>query len=244
MIGDMLPTPLLGLSIFTRSAHASYGYLGMSSLIKKALPTPLQIITRFTKNLSIMEITRLRKREDMRFFKSLGIPSVDLDLLDAPLRGYRNPMRASQIKKADFATFETIRSATLKLASKAESGYLLIPLGLGNHIDHLIVRDACLSAHVALLPVYYEDLPYTADLSLEAINRSVESYDSSLQPLLFQIQGYLDTKIANAKIYSSQVGKKEIDRTARHSKRLSPSGACERLWVPGDDVRKALGKML
>ncbi len=234
IIGNMLPKPLLNVTIFTRSAHASYGYRGMSTFIGKALPRRLPVVTRFLKSLSVMEISRHRKREDLRFFKSLGIPSIDLNLFDAPLRGYRNPMKASQTTKKDSATFEAIRSAILKLTLNAESGYLLAPLGLGNHIDHLIVKNACLTANGPLLPVYYEDLPYTADLSLAEIDRIVESFDSSLQPLIFEINEYLGTKIANAKLYSTQVGKKEIERTVRHAKRLSPNGACERLWLSGN----------
>ena len=240
IIGNMLPKPLLGVSIFTRSAHASYGYRGMSPIIKKALPRRLPALTRFEKSLSLMEITRHRKREDLRFFKLFGIPCIDLNLLDAPLRGYRNPMRVSQIMQADFATFDTIRSAMLKLTSKAESGYLLVPLGLGNHIDHSIVRNACLSAHGALSPVYYEDLPYTADLSLEEIDRSIADFDSSLQSIAFEIKEYLNAKIANMKIYSTQIGRKEIDRTARHANRLSSKGACERLWLSGNRATDAI----
>ena len=52
LLGNMLPRSLLNVTIFTRSAHASYGYRGMSAFIKKALPRRLPVLTRFSKGLT------------------------------------------------------------------------------------------------------------------------------------------------------------------------------------------------
>lgn len=232
IVGDLLPKPLIGVTAFTKSAHVSYGYTGVSPLIEGILPTRYRSVSRLKKKLVMMEITRHRKREDLRFFKSRDIPYIDLNLLEAPLRGHRHIMRVSHLLERDIAAIEAIRSAVSKLTSKVETGYIIIPLGLRNHIDHKIVRDACLGVCGNLCPVFYEDLPYAADISLEEIDKAVTLLDSSLCPQVFDIQEYLETKIDNLRFYSSQIGKRQIYRTVLHAQRLGASNnACERVWL-------------
>lgn len=235
--GNVLQKPLLNVNIFTKSTHAPYGYRGISGFIPKQLRKGI----RFRKMLLMREITRQRKREDLLFFKSQGIPYIDLDLLEAPLRGYTNIMKVSRPKVADHLTFESIRSFVLKIASNADRGYILLPLGLGNHIDHRIARDASLSGCGNLCPIFYEDLPYAADLSLDEIDKTAASFDTSLRPSTFEIQKYLQTKINNIKLYGSQIGHRQISRTVSHAERLGENKtACERLWFPSNRIKDAV----
>lgn len=238
IVGNMLPKPLLDVTLFTRSYHAPYGYRGISPFIERMLPSGFRMGRRFRKSLTLLEINRYRKREDLRFFKSQGIHNSDLDLLDAQLRGHRNPMNVSHHTRSDHLVFETIRSQIMKLTSRLDGGYILVPLGLGGHIDHQIAKDACLAVRGNLCPVFYEDLPYAADVSLEDIDKMVNSLDSTLQPVVFEIGSYLQTKISNIRLYSTQIGKKELDRTARHAARLCGNNkSCERLWFPGNQIK-------
>jgi hypothetical protein len=124
---------------------------------------------------------------------------------------------------------------------------MLLPLGLGGHVDHLIVREACSGLRGNRVRLYYEDLPYAAHLSEEEIERFVRDFDSDLEPHLFSIKGSLVEKIENLKLYKSQVGDKEVECVQRHANRLGGNQEpCERLWyrpLPQDcRVRESLAR--
>ncbi len=126
-------------------------------------------------------VSAVRKREDAAWNKLLGgrLQFNDLDLLDAPLRlrcaldevltveirpGDRAQVRVvGAIAKLARAAAPVVAAAPGVAAAASASAFVL-PLAVGGHIDHRIVRQAGIEALAASpLPLaFYEDLPYAA----------------------------------------------------------------------------------
>lgn len=240
--------------------------------LSKALGKPLSLLSsqprvnRLRVRLRILEITRLRKLEDASYFKALGAPRIDFDLLAASLRGYGWSLYVTDtdIAKNDpifRVVVRLIRNLTASLVSADTSSsmqapesmrnsgrfIMLLPLGLGGHVDHLILREACSGVAQNQVRVYYEDLPYAARLTDDEIERVVRDFDSELRPHLFNIEASLARKIENLKLYKSQVSDKEVEQVLSYATRLGAGlGPCERLWyrqLPEDCiVRKSLDR--
>lgn len=224
--------PMIGVTVFTRSEHFNYGVHGLSSMIANSLPRPIPIIRYFNRNLSTLEITRYRKKEDLRFFRSVSIPRVDLNLSEAPLRGFRNPLSVSNIiSQAKNEVSSELHLFMTRLLSNVTKGSLILPLGLGGHIDHRIVRDTCTSLRSDFQKIYYEDLPYAANLVLEDISKIASSFNQRLEPHIHNIQDVFADKIQNLKLYRSQVGEVQLKKIARHAERFTMDGTLsERIW--------------
>jgi len=257
--GHVLAGPVSGVTVFTRSHVMNYGEPPLS----RALSKPLNLlssqprINRVRGRLKTLEVTRIRKREDANYLEAIGARRIDLDLLDAPLRGYGwSPwvssiaaVRNDPILRVVARLFGNLIAPLVAAASptamrisesRGNSGrwVVLLPLGLGGHVDHLILREACSGVAQNTVRIYYEDLPYAARLSYDEIERVVRDFDSGLRPHLFNIEAYLARKVENLRLYKSQVGEKEVEQVLRHANRLGANQIpCERLWyrpLPGD----------
>ncbi len=138
----------------------------------------------------------MRLREDEAFVRRItqnlpkGLKShlhmVDLNLKDAPIR-LRIPLEEvsdTPNNPADSA-IEKIRKALNKQSEAGTMEALVIPAALGNHVDHLTVREAAQPFTATLPAAYYEDLPYatthpSAATDLETLR---EAADQRNEPL-------------------------------------------------------------
>jgi LmbE family N-acetylglucosaminyl deacetylase len=107
-------------------------------------------------NGDVEAVTRLRADEDAAYARHLGARLVRLDFAEAPLR---LPERAVQGKPApaDRAHGRTLARALSPLVAPLT----LIPLAVGDHVDHTIVRAAAAAACRRQPLGFYEDVPYT-----------------------------------------------------------------------------------
>ena len=242
----------VGVTVFTR-CQAMHG----APTLTRAVSKPLSLVfskaraDRWRQRVKLWEVTRLRRREDVRFFKSVGARRLDLGLIDAQLRGYgwypivkdASGVKDDPITNELISLFrgkmppyggETVGQP--RLDGTGGDGHrsrrmMLLPLALGGHADHVIVREACSRLDGDQFNLYYEDLPYAEGLSDVEIRRGVDSFDPQLEPHIFNIQSSIDRKIENLKLYKTQVGKEETDRVVRYANRVGGGlGACERLW--------------
>jgi len=109
------------------------------------------------------------KREDeawvKRYVGQMGrgrLSLNDLNLKDAPLRLHCAP-EAVYGREPDLT--EKVLSKLTRALELSKADALVLPLGVGNHVDHLTVRTAGLPADRAVFPLaFYEDQPYTAQL--------------------------------------------------------------------------------
>ena len=186
-------------------------------------------------------VSAVRKREDAAWLKLLGgrVQMTDLDLLDAPLRLVCDvsEVLTIPIRVGDRAVAR-ISGAIAKLArssSSSESAFVL-PLAVGEHIDHRVVRQAALEALTGS-PVsiaFYEDLPYAARPDgPEQVMVAVSSTGIELQPA-FASDPTLDVPAAVARkgkvaeCYDSQVDSETVEQIASFTEQY---GGRERLWV-------------
>ncbi len=106
----------------------------------------------------------VRKREDESWAKLYRgkLTLVDLNLKDAPLRLHcgTDEVFGLQVNAAEKA-FVKIQKAVV--ASRADA--LVLPLGLGGHIDHVTAREAGLAGRGGEQPLaFYEELPEALEL--------------------------------------------------------------------------------
>lgn len=206
------------VTCFSRSAHARSG-LGSDPAV----------------------VTRAREEEDRRFLATLPGPAHVrwLGLDDAPLRPAhrgRHPCKETSMTAEDQALGEQIeRSLADELA---HASCVLAPLGLGRHIDHLIVRDlgVRLARRGRARVVLWEDLPYAGRVTLTALEReieaTVEEIGLPLQPRLLHAAQLEAHKQAALACYPSQVIEVHRSGVLGHLRRLARDGsAAERLWA-------------
>jgi hypothetical protein len=120
---------------------------------------------------------------------------------------------------------------------------VLVPFGLGFHVDHRIVRTAglalaaCLQGACGKLPAFYfyEDLPYAAAHGLETLERWVSSFALAeglrLEAHYIRFPGLLEHKAGAARCYRSQAGNVVAKRIVEHARRLGTfADGAERVW--------------
>ena len=218
------------MNVFTRSLYAPFSDAGFVH-----------------ENDRLSYVSAMRLREDELFLQRMteGLPRirkgqlhmVDLNLKDAPIR-LRTPVDRlceTPINPEDPA-IEKIRKA---LARQSEAGHmqaLALPLALGNHVDHLTVREAALPMTPAMPSAFYEDLPYvtrpTATTDLDHTLAITSRIGEPLTPVLAQTSAPMEQAIARKRHlalgYASQIDKEAAELIAAYA--ASYNGA-ERLWA-------------
>ena len=120
-----------------------------------------------------------RQAEDVRVVSGLGFAHEHLGLPDALFRlrrGARGPWRVvpelvhryptfrfdiaqGRVSRGDRGLVDRVADETEKLAAAIGAGTVVLPLGVGRHVDHLITRSV--GARFADRAVYYADFPYS-----------------------------------------------------------------------------------
>jgi LmbE family N-acetylglucosaminyl deacetylase len=163
----------------------------------------------------------MRLREDEHFLRRItqdlpkglkkNLHMVDLNLKDAPIR-LRIPLEElsdTPVNPAD-PSIEKIRKALAKQSEAGAMEALVLPAALGNHIDHLTVREAALPFTAATPTAFYEDLPYatthpSAATDLESLRESAEQLNEPLSPVLYYIESAVERKRKLILGYASQI---------------------------------------
>jgi LmbE family N-acetylglucosaminyl deacetylase len=185
----------------------------------------------------------MRLREDEHFLRRItetlpkGLKSnlnmVDLNLKDAPIR-LRIPLEDlsdTPVNPADSA-IEKIRKALTKQTEAVAIEALVLPAALGNHIDHLTVREAAMPFTSTIPAAFYEDLPYAATYpsaatDLELLRESAEQRNERLSPVLYQIDSAVERKRKLVLGYASQI---DDDTGSLISNFAARYNGGERIW--------------
>lgn len=160
---------------------------------------------------------RVRRREDETAARLLGAETLHLDLLEClyrrDIQGSPKYTRIGQIFEVDpgaeAETSARIMSAVGEAARLRDYRTIYVPLGIGCHIDHLLVRAAAESLRNSIATdgnpalVYYEDLPYA---SRNCDPHWQATLAQALRPDVRRIDDHAwRTKIAAIEAYESQV---------------------------------------
>lgn len=215
------------LNVFTRSRYAPYSDAGFVH-----------------ENDELSYVSAMRLREDELFVRRVtetlpkglkdNLHMVDLNLKDAPIR-LRIPLEEvsdTQVNPADHA-IEKIRKALTRQADAGTMQALVLPAALGNHVDHLIVREAAMSFTANLPTAFYEDLPYAAThpsaaTDLEILRETAAARNEPLSPLIYQIESAIERKQKLVLGYASQI---DVEVDALISNFAARYNNGERLWA-------------
>jgi len=201
------------------------------------------------------ELVAQRRVEDERYAYFAEASIVFLDLADAVFRGYEGDEQLlGTPREDDLGPFEILRREIARL----EPQNVYFPLGVGNHVDHQLCREAGLGLLAEsrrwVMPgpewagnvVFYEDFPYgwwngfesPADLPVGSLDTLPS--DVLLTPRYADITDQLERKVRGIEFYESQLdrlfgGAKAMAGTVRqHGARIASrggvNGAAERYW--------------
>jgi LmbE family N-acetylglucosaminyl deacetylase len=101
----------------------------------------------------------LRREEDRQACRALGAEPIHLPLLEAPHRGYENAAALFGGVHPHDAVAPAVGERLAQLLAEVRPGVVLAPLGIGGHVDHLIVREAIVRLSPPRLRLW-EDWPY------------------------------------------------------------------------------------
>ena len=179
-------------------------------------------------------ISYQRRREDRRTIAAIDrrIRVQSVDLLDAPLRLQIDS--SSICNWADASDHESdVHLVAGILKNFDRNSAMIAPLGLGNHIDHLIVRTAAIHSVQSRLLGFYEDLPYATWTSenaiLERVRDTEERLSASLRPAAIRSSCSVYQKRRLVEQYRTQIQPAEASAIAGFA--LKYHGR-ERIWAP------------
>ncbi|WP_162538832.1 PIG-L family deacetylase [Granulicella sp. WH15] len=194
------------LNVFSRSLHA-----------------PWSDADTVHENDRLSYVSALRRKEDESFLRQIpGLAMIDLNLKDAPIRLRCDPATVFALEPSPE---DTAIPKIHKALDQNTFDALVLPLALGNHVDHRVVREATLLASTQHPCAFYEDLPYAT--SSEADSAALPG---KLTPVL--IHGThaqpAEFKRRMAVLYASQLDGEEARAIAAFSERYQ---GAERLWA-------------
>ncbi len=183
-------------------------------------------------------VSAMRKKEDAQFLKQIpGALMVDLNIKDAPIRLHCD---SSIVCDMDVNVADTcipkIRKAVAAVRDKHSGTMaLVLPLGLGHHVDHRTARDAALPLSTTVPCAFYEELPYATRGGVAVdLTRFREDTATRLHEPLFPVLCHgthtrpTEYKKRIALMYSSQIDEALADVIANFTHRYH---GAERLWV-------------
>lgn len=184
----------------------------------------------------------IRKKEDMNAARTLGALTATITIPDCVYRTHDGvvlyPDEASifgAIHPNDPAQ-EKLRLDDLTSETFIKAVY--IPLGIGEHVDHALVRDAGIGLHDQHPPFevwFYEDYPYSADPQKyqDALNRFPRKIESVIYP---QKSSHIRSKLGAIACYESQIStfwanlNDMKDAVQTHMKSVGNGTLAERFW--------------
>ena len=199
-------TPVVVVNVFSKIHHhpATFSAKRFVSLCGYSSPTKLSVD---------------RVIEDDQIFKKIGVRKINLDFIDgmwrrknnlSPLMStlgkiipelvhlyptYRFHLNQRQIAPPDYQLIKTIYSSLEKIITP--NSLVFCPLSVGNHIDHLIVRQVCEKLPHPLF--YWTDYPYILDA------KNANSPDIDYPNQTFSFQNNLSQKKSLIKGYRTQI---------------------------------------
>lgn len=179
----------------------------------------------------------IRLIEDRLFASHLSAVHLQGDILDGRLRGGGS---APVIRHPSTEEVSDFRFVIENWLNRLMPDVVLLPLGIGGHVDHLATVESMLdllTARLALKNVlktfFYEDLPYSA-LDSEALPKRLSQLQQRglrFAPDLINIGRHLDQKLKNIDIFSSQHPTRWHDPVRSYAMSLCGTGSeSERLW--------------
>jgi len=184
-----------------------------------------------------LAVSSVREGEDRRVTKRIGaaISIESLRLLDAPIRLHINVGSVFQPESSapQHGSGNEEKSLACWIRMQLRERFVMAPLGLGNHIDHLLVKAAAEKALASHKLAFYEDLPYAAWTTEAALHERIAETERKigalLRPVVIRSKNAIPRKRRIITGYQSQISPEEAAMIARFAGRY---GGGERIWIP------------
>ena len=102
----------------------------------------------------------LRRAEDVEACAAIGAEPLHLPLLEAPHRGYDSAAALFGRRLASDAALPDLVAALEQVAAACHPDLVYGPYGVGDHVDHHLVREAVERVFASTPVVWWEDYPY------------------------------------------------------------------------------------
>jgi LmbE family N-acetylglucosaminyl deacetylase len=179
-------------------------------------------------------VTALRGREDEAWRRQYGsaLTLVDLNMKDAPQRLHCS---ADEAYGLTVNSNDKALTKIQKAIERINPGAVVLPLGLGGHIDHATARQAMVGVASTALPcAFYEEMPFA--IKVEKIEEQVQELGRTLNvrlvPTFTNEPNGIIAAVARRRrailCYDSQIGDAEVEQIAEFCKVY---GGRERLWA-------------
>ena len=240
---------MLGLTIL--SPHYDDGAFSLSIALSRwsKLPVQLTVANFFTQSQyapyvlskQVSPVSAIRRREDRLALSLIDrrIRVESLGLIDAPLRFGVSADAVSSPETRALQTQAEIASLAHRIHKYFIRGMVLAPLGLGDHVDHLAVKQAALASSVPYKLAFYEDLPYatwtsksTICVKLQEVERSIRT---ALRPVI--VCNRVFTPAHKRQVitkYASQIASDIVTAIVQYASNYRGG---ERVWIPTNGAR-------
>jgi len=181
-------------------------------------------------------IQACRNVEEAMISRLSGAVMKSLDLPEALLRGHTMAeLFTAPPDQRDADVAGQVCAAVAALAREYPLAHWFVPLAVGEHIDHHIVRDAAMAAltEERVKPThlhFYEDLPYAAKLGPQA-DFATRIPGQTLREESLDIEDHLPWKLELLRAYWSQFRLSDFAELGRYAKAVGGSEAAEITWT-------------
>lgn len=186
-------------------------------------------------------IQRIRQAEEQLISRLCGEPIMSLDLPEALLRGHAmETVFTATPGAAEEEPSRALRAALADLAHQHPLAHWYLPLGIGNHIDHRLVRDLGAAAlrESGVKPThlhFYEDLPYAAKDG--RVDRAGALPGMMLKQDLLDLDDRLAWKLELLRVYASQFRVTDLAPVRNYARLLGDGDPAEGVWDNAGSAR-------
>ncbi|NYF78063.1 PIG-L deacetylase family protein [Granulicella arctica] len=228
--GDAAFSLSLALLQWLKAGHA----VTILNCFSRSLHAPFSDAEFTHPNDRLSYVSAMRKREDEAFLRQLSptqsnkLKMIDLNLKDAPIRlqctadeSFERPVNPED------PAIAKIHKGITRLREESSIDALVLPLGLGNHVDHRTVRDAALAFAAELPSAFYEDLP-DATRPGHAAEDLAAQLSEPLSPVIVTAPAAVATKRKLISKYVSQIDDEILEAISTFA---TPYNGGERFWA-------------
>ena len=169
--------------------------------------------------------TRVRRKEDESYACRVGLAHSRLSLEDSPLR-----LKTDSLREFFEDGIERPRNDSAGSVLEAVFGLpwlrVYVPLGMGSHVDHLVVRRVAVRVKRPYPVSLYEEMPYAGTLPLHQYRDTLLRRTAGLCPSLLPRGPWMREKMKLLRYYASQLGPAERKAVLLATARIGG----ERVW--------------
>lgn len=179
------------------------------------------------------------QQEEKTIEKALRCQTINLGFLDALLREYKSVKEIFYRKSVDYEysiernLISDVVKSVKNIINDKQLTYVLLPLAIGGHIDHLLTKESILNIYSDELDCkfyFYEDQPYAAT-SIYG-QKQMEKLTQSMTSVCVNITESAEYKRNLLGTYKTQLTVQQINKVLDYSKELkNDMNYYERFWM-------------